>query len=420
VLSAAVEVRRRDFLVCAELAVAPGERLALFGPSGAGKTTILETIAGLVRPQHAQITLGGRILTSTVPPRADVPPWRRRVGLLRQDPGLFPHLPVRANLAYGPGADGHGADLRALAGRLGIEGLLEAMPARLSGGQQHRVALGRLLLARCDTLLLDEPYAGLDASLRRGLTDLVRTLVADRAVPAVLVAHELEEAQAFADRLAVIDRGVVLQCGAPGDVVRHPASRRVAELVGYLGFVPVTGPVRAGPDGAHVLSPMATDVRAAGATAPGDGIGAGHGSAATAGPAEPGGPPGKAVRTGAEGTGAEGTGAEGTGAEGTGAASTVAGIHPERVVPGAQPGRGLVLTGPLTAVRPSGAGWEAELTVARQRITCRLPDRPEPDGGQLTVTALDPPLFGPDGAALDPAEQDTSMVSGSGPDGAAR
>jgi molybdate transport system ATP-binding protein len=420
VLSAAVEVRRRDFLVCAELAVAPGERLALFGPSGAGKTTILETIAGLVRPQHAQITLGGRVLTSTVPPRADVPPWRRRVGLLRQDPGLFPHLPVRANLAYGPGADAHGADLRALAGRLGIEGLLEAMPARLSGGQQHRVALGRLLLARCDTLLLDEPYAGLDASLRRGLTDLVRTLVADRAVPAVLVAHELEEAQAFADRLAVIDRGVVLQCGAPGDVVRHPASRRVAELVGYLGFVPVTGPVRAGPDGAHVLSPMATDVRAAGATAPGDGIGAGHGSAATAGPAEPGGPPGKAVRTGAEGTGAEGTGAEGTGAEGTGAASTVAGIHPERVVPGAQPGRGLVLTGPLTAVRPSGAGWEAELTVARQRITCRLPDRPEPDGGQLTVTALDPPLFGPDGAALDPAEQDTSMVSGSGPDGAAR
>ena len=102
-LSAAVEVDRRDFLVRAELAVAPGERLALFGPSGAGKTTILEAIAGLVRPRRAQITLGGRVLTSTAPPRADVPPWRRRVGLLRQDPGLFPHLPVRANLAYGAG-----------------------------------------------------------------------------------------------------------------------------------------------------------------------------------------------------------------------------------------------------------------------------------------------------------------------------
>ena len=202
--------------------------------------------AGLVRPRRAQITLGGRVLTSTVPPRADVPPWRRRVGLLRQDPGLFPHLSVRANLAYGPGSGRHGPELGALAARLGIEGLLDAMPARLSGGQQHRVALGRLLLARCDALLLDEPYAGLDASLRRGLTDLVRTLVADRRVPSVLVAHELEEAQAFADQLAVLDHGVILQAGAPGEVVRHPVSRRVAELVGYLGFVPVTGSGRAG------------------------------------------------------------------------------------------------------------------------------------------------------------------------------
>jgi ABC-type sulfate/molybdate transport systems ATPase subunit len=340
VLSAAVEVDRRDFLVCAELAVAPGERLALFGPSGAGKTTILETVAGLVRPRRAQITLGGRVLTSTAPPRADVPPWRRRVGLLRQDPGLFPHLSVRANLAYGPGADSHGPELGTLAARLGIEGLLDAMPARLSGGQQHRVALGRLLLARCDALLLDEPYAGLDASLRRGLTDLVRALVADRRVPSVLVAHELGEAQAFADRLAVLDHGVILQDGAPGEVVRHPASRRVAELVGYLGFVPIAG--------------------------------------------------------------------------------AVAGIHPERVVPGAEPGRGLVLTGPLTALRPSGAGWEAELTIAGQAIACRLPDRPEPGGAQLTVTALDPPLFGPDGTALGQTGHDGTVVSSCGPAGAAQ
>jgi len=394
VLSAAVEVDRRDFLVCAELAVAPGERLALFGPSGAGKTTILETIAGLVRPRHAQITLGGRVLTSTGPPRADVPPWRRRVGLLRQDPGLFPHLSVRANLAYGPGADAHGPDLGALAGRLGIEGLLDAMPARLSGGQQHRVALGRLLLARCDALLLDEPYAGLDASLRRGLTDLVRALVADRQVPSVLVAHELAEAQAFADRLAVLDQGVILQSGAPGEVVRHPASRRVAELVGYLGFVPVDGSGRAVPAGVQVLSGSATAGRAARAAASSDGTGAGHEAGQAAAPAGSDGPP--------------------SGPAG-GAPGMVAGIHPERVVPGARPGRGLVLTGPLTAVRPSGAGWEAELTVAGQRIACRLPDRPEPDDGQLTVTALDPPLFGPDGTAVGQAEQDRAVGSSYGP-----
>jgi molybdate transport system ATP-binding protein len=394
VLSAAVEVDRRDFLVCAELAVAPGERLALFGPSGAGKTTILETIAGLVRPRRAQITLGGRVLTSTAPPRADVPPWRRRVGLLRQDPGLFPHLSVRANLAYGPGADSHGPELGALAARLGIEGLLDAMPARLSGGQQHRVALGRLLLARCDALLLDEPYAGLDASLRRGLTDLVRALVADRRVPSVLVAHELAEAQAFADRLAVLDQGVILQAGAPGEVVRHPASRRVAELVGYLGFVPVTGSGRAGPADVHVRPGRVAEGRAAGAAASADGTGTGHGASQAAGPAGADGPP--------------------SGPAG-GPPGIVAGIHPERVVPGARPGRGLVLTGPLTAVRPSGAGWEAELTVAGQRIACRLPDRPEPDDGQLTVTALDPPLFGPGGTAVGQADQDRAVGSSCGP-----
>jgi ABC-type sulfate/molybdate transport systems ATPase subunit len=115
------------------------------------------------------------------------------------------------------------------------------MPARLSGGQAHRVALGRLLLAHCEALLLDEPYTGLDASLRRVLTKLVVELVGARSVPAMLVAHELAEAQAFADRLAILDRGRLLQVGAPDEVVLRPASRRVAELVGYLGFVPAAG-----------------------------------------------------------------------------------------------------------------------------------------------------------------------------------
>jgi molybdate transport system ATP-binding protein len=309
VLEADVEVDRRDFTVRAELRVRPGERLALFGPSGAGKTTLLEAIAGLVRPRRALITLAGRVLTSTAPPLAAVPPWRRRVGLLRQDPGLFPHLSVRANLGYGPAADRSGAELIQLAGVLGVGNLLAAMPARLSGGQAHRVALGRLLLAHCDALLLDEPYAGLDSSLRRLLTNLVR---------------ELAEAQAFADRLAVIDRGCLLQSGAPDEVVRRPATRRVAELVGYLGFVPVGG----------------SD------------------------------------------------------------AAPLAGIHPERIAPGAEPGRGLVMTGTVEAARPAGAGWEAELRVADAVVTCHLPDRPAAAGSELVVTALDPPWFGPDGAAV--------------------
>jgi ABC-type sulfate/molybdate transport systems ATPase subunit len=167
-----------------------------------------------------------------------VPPWQRRVGLLRQNPGLFPHLSVRDNLCYAPTASPSADELSSLASVLGIETLLPVMPARLSGGQAHRVALGRLLLARCDILLLDEPYTGLDASLRRTLTDLVSSLVAERSIPAILVTHELSDAQAFADHLAILDLGELLQIGAPDEVVLRPASRRVAELIGYLGFVP--------------------------------------------------------------------------------------------------------------------------------------------------------------------------------------
>jgi molybdate transport system ATP-binding protein len=345
VLQADVEVDRREFILRAAISVAPGERLALFGPSGAGKTTLLEVIAGLVAPRRGRVELAGRLLTSTGAPVRAVPPWQRRVGLLRQDPGIFPHLSVRANLAYARSAGQGSAELTELAAQLGLDGLLSAMPARLSGGQLHRVALGRLLLAHCDALLLDEPYTGLDAALRRALTTLVGGLVTERGIPSVLVAHELADAQAFADRLAVIDQGVLLQAGPPAQVVLRPASRRVAELVGYLGFVPV---------------------RPAG-TAP-----------------------------------------AGTAADG-GGGGIVAGIHPERVIAGAHPGRGVVLTGIVTGGRPSGAVWEADLRIGRAEVTCRLADRPD-DAGGLVVTALDPPCFGADGAAV----ADPAPVPGSG------
>jgi molybdate transport system ATP-binding protein len=324
VLEADVEVDRREFTLRAAISVAPGDRLALFGPSGAGKTTLLETIAGLVQPRRGQVTLAGRVLTSTEPPYAAVPAWRRQVGLLRQDPGLFPHLSVSDNLTYARSADPSAAELAELADALGIGALLSAMPARLSGGQQHRVALGRLLLAHCRALLLDEPYSGLDAVLRRALTALVVRMVTERDVPSVLVAHELADAQAFANRMAVLDEGAVLQVGGPDEVVLRPASRRVAELVGYLGFVPV-----------------ARD--------------------------RPG---------------------------------CVAGIHPDRVLAGAVSGKGEVFSGAVIACRPSGVSWEVDVLVAGTTVTCRLADRPVTDGSTLVLTAIDPPAFGPDGAAV--------------------
>jgi ABC-type sulfate/molybdate transport systems ATPase subunit len=338
--------------------------VALFGPSGAGKTTVLEVIAGLVEPRSCRIELGGRTLTSTGSPRVAVPPWERRVGLLRQDPGLFPHLSVRANLTYArsarPGRGGRqaaGVELTEIASSLGIEGLLAAMPARLSGGQRHRVALGRLLLARCDALLLDEPFASLDAALRRSLTALVKDLSSQRSVPSVLVTHQLSDAQAFADRLLVMDAGAILQAGAPDQVVLRPASRRVAELVGYLGFVPAGGAARA-PGGN-------ADVSVAGV--------AGE----------------------------------------SGAAGVVAGVHPDRVLAGADPARGLVVTGTVTAARPSGAGWEADVLVGDAPFTCRLPSRL--DGAQVVVTLLDPPYFGPDGALRGDATRPANPARASRP-----
>ncbi|HEY2443198.1 MAG TPA: ABC transporter ATP-binding protein [Streptosporangiaceae bacterium] len=353
-LDADFEVDRREFTVRAAVSVAPGERLALFGPSGAGKTTILEAIAGLVPPRRGRITLNERVLTQTAAPARRpaegaavgsaaapgrrtrpglaVPPWQRRVGLLRQDPGLFPHLSVRANLGYAPTADS--SALAGLADLLEIGDLLPAMPARLSGGQAHRVALGRLLMADCDALLLDEPYSGLDAALRRALTALVLRLVEDRGLPTIMVAHELPDAQAFASRLAVIDRGVLLQTGTPHEVVLRPASRRVAELVGYLGFVPASAA-----------------------------------ESAEAGPA-----PGAGVIA----------------------------VHPDRVIPGVHPGRGVVLAGPMTACRPAGAGWEVDLQVGPATVVARLADPPAPADGRLVLTALDPPRFGPTGTALPP------------------
>jgi ABC-type sugar transport system ATPase subunit len=362
-LDADFEVERRDFTVRAALQVGAGERLALFGPSGAGKTSLLEVIAGLVQPSRGRVMLGGTVLTSTSPPRCALPPWRRRVGLLRQDPGLFPHLSVMGNLTYSYSGEGV-AQVKDLAALLGIGDLLKVMPRRLSGGQAHRVALGRLLLAPCDALLLDEPYTGLDAGLRRSLTELVVNLVSRRNIPALLVAHELTDAQAFAHRLAVIDRGNLLQIGPPGEVVRRPASQRVAELVGYLGFVPIMGGSLAGGPRPRLESATGNP--------PGDGSGRGSTP---------------------------------------GTAGITAGVHPERVVAGAHPGRGLVLAGVVAASRPAGGGWEAGILTGGTTITCRLPDTPASVGDSFVITALDPPYFEAGGAALETTSAEAAGVS---------
>lgn len=236
-LDAELTVRRRSFDVAVRLRVAAGERLSLFGPSGSGKTTVLEALSGLVPIVSGRIVLDGRLLSDG---RRSVPAWDRGVALLRQDAALFPHLDVAANIRYGASREEDDRVLR-LMERLGLGGIMAARPRDLSGGQAQRVALVRALAARRSALLLDEPYTGLDQRLRHELTQLVREEVASLGIPSVLVAHELEEAQAFADKLAVIDSGQLLQVGTPGEVVRLPASLKVAELVGYRGVVDLPG-----------------------------------------------------------------------------------------------------------------------------------------------------------------------------------
>ena len=176
---------------------------ALVGPSGAGKTTILELIAGLRRPDRGRIELHGRVVSDDgdfVPPRA------RRVGYVPQDDALFPHLSVRQNVLYG--ARERNDDVIAV---LELSSLLDRSVKQLSGGERKRVSLARALLTRPEVLLLDEPLSGVDAALRdRVLAYLVR--VRDEfAVPTVYVTHQMEEVQALCEELVLLDRGRVVE-----------------------------------------------------------------------------------------------------------------------------------------------------------------------------------------------------------------
>ncbi|MGH7666594.1 MAG: ABC transporter ATP-binding protein [Candidatus Dormibacteria bacterium] len=238
-LAADFEVRRREFSVGLTLRLDQGERLALLGPSGAGKTTCLEALAGLLRLSRGEIRSGIRLLSSAQSPQTDLPPGRRGVGLLRQNPGLFPHLTVLQNIGYSKGVDPEAA--RSTGARLGLGAMLGSRPRGLSGGEAQRVALARALQARVELLCLDEPFNSLDRALGEELLGLVELELERSSTSAILVTHQLEDAQAFAHRVVVLRRGAVLQVGDPREVVLRPASREVAEMVGYRGWLSSAG-----------------------------------------------------------------------------------------------------------------------------------------------------------------------------------
>lgn len=195
-----------------DLAVAfdSGARVtALLGRSGAGKTTTLNVIAGLIAPDHGRVALSGHVLLDTEK-RISVPPHRRRVGYVFQDARLFPHLTVRQNLVYGARRVGRPHeetehDLEHLVSVLGIAPLLQRRPATLSGGEKQRTAIGRALLAAPEILLLDEPLAGLDMERRDEILSHIETLKRETSVPMLYVSHLPREVERIADAVVRID-----------------------------------------------------------------------------------------------------------------------------------------------------------------------------------------------------------------------
>jgi molybdate transport system ATP-binding protein len=191
---------------------AEGGLTALLGPSGAGKTSVLNAIAGLLRPDDGRIVVDGDVLLDTAAGVA-VPPARRRIGYMFQEPRLFPHLNVRHNLLYGrrfarsrPSGTIAEADVVAL---LGLGALLGRSPGQLSGGEKQRVALGRALLSGPRLLLLDEPLASVDARRKDEILPYLDRLRAELSLPTVYVTHNVDEVLSRADRVLHMDEGVV-------------------------------------------------------------------------------------------------------------------------------------------------------------------------------------------------------------------
>ena len=228
-----------------ELEVAPGECLALAGPSGAGKTSVLRAVAGLLAPASGRVACGEELWLDTAR-GVGVPAERRRCGYLFQEYALFGHLSAWRNVAYAlhelPRAQRE-PRARALLERFGLGHRADARPATLSGGERQRVALARALARRPAALLLDEPLSALDARTRAAASRELGAVIRDAAVPVLLVTHDFAEASLLADRVAVMDEGRVLQQGTASALASAPASAFVAD---FSGAVVLTGEARHG------------------------------------------------------------------------------------------------------------------------------------------------------------------------------
>jgi spermidine/putrescine ABC transporter ATP-binding subunit len=241
-----IRVRYADRPILQELSleIAPGEFVCLLGPSGCGKTTTLRAIAGLIRVEAGAIYIDGRLAN-------DLPAHRRGIAMVFQDLALFPHMTATENIAFGlrlrrvPTTEAR-ARIAAMVALLHLGGMEQRLPKQLSGGQQQRVALARSLVVDPAVLLLDEPFAALDRGLRDELRREVRALQRRLGITVVFVTHDQEEALTMADRVVVMNDGVIEQVGTPSDVYEAPQSRFVLNFLGFANFLKVTAIRRTG------------------------------------------------------------------------------------------------------------------------------------------------------------------------------
>ncbi|MGP9781989.1 hypothetical protein CQ019_11015 [Arthrobacter sp. MYb229] len=228
-LRAAIRVARPSFEIDVQLDLEPRKTLALMGPNGAGKSTIVHAIAGIQHLTAGQISLNGTVLSG---PGVHLPPHRRAIGLLGQQPRLFPHFDAAENIAFAARAAGLSKRAAQQVAhdwleRLGLMAFATQRPAALSGGQQQRVALARALAAGPKLLLVDEPFSALDVQAAVEMRELVREELSRTGTTAVVVSHSGADALALAERLLVIERGVVVQQGHTRQVLAEPATEFV-------------------------------------------------------------------------------------------------------------------------------------------------------------------------------------------------
>jgi ABC-type Fe3+/spermidine/putrescine transport system ATPase subunit len=225
-----------EFSLALDFSVAPGETLALVGPSGCGKTTALNLIAGLARPDEGEITIDGKVVSN-------LPVWKRNISVVFQDLALFPHLNVGKNIGYGPfirrfPREERRRILEETLRIIRLSGYEGRRIDTLSGGERQRVAIARALAVNPRALLLDEPFSGLDAPLRRELRREFREIRGGSRAPWVFVTHDREEAAVMGDRIILLSRGRIVEEGTGGELFLAPQTEFGANFFGAGGTLP--------------------------------------------------------------------------------------------------------------------------------------------------------------------------------------